>query len=171
MIAYPIYIMGFMASGKSTFGKKLATLLGVDFIETDRLIEEREKKSIQQIFDEKGELYFRKLEKEILQNMDLSKKTVIALGGGTPCTAKNINWIHSHGSSIYLKLSTDLLIGRLRQNKQKRPLTKSLSDEEIGQLVREKMKERAPYYQSATYSFDIENGTLKEMINLIKNKA
>lgn len=163
-----IFLMGFMASGKSTLGKKLAKKLELEFIETDALVENEVGMAVQTIFSEKGEAYFRELESRVLRQLDFTTNKVIALGGGTACSEDNLNFIQSKGLSIYFHLSIPDLIGRLRQNRIKRPLTSNLDDEEIAQLVNEKMTERAPYYEKATLVFDVHSGDINKLVKEIE---
>lgn len=154
---YPLFLCGFMASGKSSFGMKLARHLGLDFIETDVLIEQKEGRSIEKIFEESGEPYFRELERKVLHQIDYSKDQVIALGGGTICNDEDLAFIQSKGTIFYLRLDPSILIGRLRENREKRPLTKGLSDQAITELVMERLKLREPYYLKAHHVVDIQN--------------
>lgn len=147
-----------MGCGKSTLGKKLAKNLGYSFIDSDKEIENLTNQSIEEIFDIKGEKYFRLLETEWLQNEN-NKNTVISVGGGTPCYYDNLNLIHSKGISIYLKMNSGLLTNRLFNSKQKRPLIekfkhdKLLLELEINKLL----TEREIFYNSATIIFDASN--------------
>src|SRR5664279_2631025 len=92
-----VYIIGFMGSGKSTAGKKLASLLGWSFIDFDKRIEEHTGKPISEIFSQHGENYFRNLETEILKNLKAETDTVISTGGGTPCYGDNMDYMLETG--------------------------------------------------------------------------
>lgn len=163
-----IYLMGFMSSGKSKLGKKLAERISYDFVDLDLLIEEQEGASVSAIFEQKGEAYFREVEADLLRSLDLSKPTLIALGGGTPCSDQNIKYIKSSGCSIYLKIDAAILIGRLKQKREKRPLTKGLSDADLSVKVQELMERREPYYLQADMVLEENNPKLKHLLNVLE---
>ena len=117
-----IYIIGFMGSGKTTAGKKLASLLGWSFIDLDKRIEEYTGKTIPEIFSQNGEDYFRIIETQLLRNLKSCTKTVISTGGGTPCYIDNMDFMIETGLTIYLKLTPAELKSRLSQSKGERPL-------------------------------------------------
>ncbi|MCL4137402.1 UNVERIFIED_CONTAM: hypothetical protein GTU68_026081 [Idotea baltica] len=110
-----IVLLGYMASGKSSIGKKLSKRLAMNFIDLDDYIIEKEKLSISEIFETKGEIYFRLIEnrylKEILQN---NHNFILSLGGGTPCYANNMELINKENvTSIYLQGSVSTMVKRL----------------------------------------------------------
>src|SRR5690606_34726901 len=115
-----IYIVGYMGSGKTTFGKRLAAKLNMAFVDLDNLIEVTEGKTINEIFELKGESYFREKEKEILQTT-VFVNTVVATGGGTPCFFDNMSWMNTNGKTIYLKMTAQALESRLKFDKNNRP--------------------------------------------------
>lgn len=166
MMHYPIFLLGFMGSGKSSLGKKLARKLDVPFIDLDRKIEEEEGRSIPAIFANEGEAYFREKETALLRKISTGEKAVIALGGGTPCREENLQLIHEKGSSIYLKVPVERLIGRLRQKKEGRPLIAPLSDQDLGYFVRTKLEERIPFYEQADQVVEMEEKSLKKLLAL-----
>ena len=112
-----IFIVGFMGCGKSTLGKKLAYNIEYDFIDLDIYIQEQEGKSIKEIFVENGEDYFRKLERACLKKVINNKKTVISVGGGTPCYFDNIQLMNENGLTIYINMHPKYLISRLKFQK------------------------------------------------------
>ena len=143
-----------MASGKTSKGKKLARKLEVDFIDLDEEIERKEGQSITTIFEVKGEAYFRQLEADVLRRIPETTKAVIALGGGTPCFHENMKYVNEHGTSIYVKRAATTILGRLRQNKAKRPLVANLTDEELKVFISENLKKREAFYTKAKLIFD-----------------
>lgn len=145
----PIFLLGYMTSGKSSLGKKLAKQLHLKFIDLDCEIEEKEGLSISEIFQEKGETYFRNVEAQALRNIQASDKAVIALGGGTPCYHNNMEYIKKTGMSIFLDMSEETLIGRLRKKKSKRPMVAQLNDTELKAFVHQQLEERRVFYQQA----------------------
>lgn len=148
-----IFLTGFMTSGKSTIGPILANVLGWDFYDLDKVIEQLEEKTVVEIFDDKGEDYFRKLESETLSRLANQEKVVISLGGGTINNNNNIDLIKNSGILVYLKVSPDVLYKRLR-NKIDRPLFKDLvldekSEDEFIERIKEILNSREKYYNQA----------------------
>jgi len=148
-----VVLIGYMASGKSTVGKLLASQLGIDFIDLDEYIEEREKKSIKNIFSEKGEIYFRKLEHNILvEILNENRSLVLSTGGGTPCYANNMQTILEQADhSVYLKMTIPQLVERIASEKSNRPLVKDIADNELPEFVGKHLFERGPYYALAEH--------------------
>ena len=117
-----LYLTGFMGSGKSLIGKKLAEKLQFKFLDLDTAIEEYAGKSVAEIFVEKGEAAFREMEQKMVRQTDKLQNTIIATGGGTPCFYENMDWMNKHGLTIFLEVSPEILAQRLKGEKQKRPL-------------------------------------------------
>lgn len=139
-----------MGSGKSTLGNKLANKLNLPFLDLDLLIEEQEHSTIAEIFNQKGEDYFRALETTILKDSVVSNpKFVFSLGGGTPCFNNNMEFINENGTSIYLKYNAGILASRLLVAKQQRPLIADKNEEELKQYVEKLLTEREPFYNQS----------------------
>lgn len=119
-----IVLVGFMGAGKTTIGKLLAKALGYSFIDTDEEIEKEEGLSIAQIFEKKGEGYFRELESNFITNFRLSK-CIIATGGGMPCHKDNMEKLKVLGTVLFINTPYDSIIERLKLNQNSRPLLKS----------------------------------------------
>jgi shikimate kinase len=149
-----VYLIGFMGSGKSTAGKKLASSLGWTFVDLDKAIEEVEGSTIPEIFAEKGEDHFRQLESEMLRKLQLKQNTVISAGGGTPCFGDNIDFMLETGVTIYLKLTPGQLRSRLAGAQQERPLLKGLDSEGMLEFIREKLGSREKWYTRAEFIVD-----------------
>jgi len=149
-----VFLIGFMGCGKTTFGRKLAKQLEWDFIDLDDYIESDQKASIQEIFSDKGEAYFRGLESNALEEASKWNKTVISTGGGTPCFNNNISYINNIGLSIYIKLSPEVLKSRLEGGKSKRPLIANLSDAELLSFIKNKLAERSEDYSKSEIIFE-----------------
>ncbi len=164
-----IFLTGFMGSGKTSVGKKLANKLEKQFYDLDRFIEEKEGKSISEIFREIGESGFRELESKYLRELANQQNAVIALGGGTPCFSNNMEFIKSNGISIYLKLDESILVGRLRTNKTKRPLIANKTDEEISAFVRETLEQREPFYDQANYVLEGNHPNAKLIVSILND--
>ena len=160
-----IVLLGYMASGKSSIGKKLAKSLRMNFIDLDDYIIEKEKMSITTIFEQKGEIYFRKIENKYLKKI-LSKNEdfILSLGGGTPCYADNMEVINKKNIiSIYLQGSISTMVKRLIKKKAKRPLIASLSDDKIPEFVAKHLFERRFYYEQAKMTIKIDDKKKSEV--------
>jgi len=167
MLKRNLYLCGFMGSGKSHVGKALSRDLKVPFIDLDTFIEIEEECTISEIFITKGEAYFRKLERNALRKLK-NAKAVVALGGGTPCFLDNSTWITEHGDSFFLDPTISILIERLLEETEKRPLLKGKNKEELYTFIEKKLEERRPFYQQANYS--IKTTSVQEIILEIKRK-
>lgn len=160
-----IYLTGMMGAGKSTLGRKLAKKLGYHFVDLDELIEQREGLPLAEIFNFRGEHYFRTLEADILKETVLLKETVIATGGGTPCYFDNLNWMNKHGKTIYLRGNITLLAQRLLPGMSKRPLLAGLKPEELPGFLSVLMAAREPFYTQAHIIADL---PVKNLISLAR---
>ena len=119
-----ILLVGFMGAGKTTIGKLLAKSMGFSFIDTDTEIEKEEGISVAQIFENKGEEYFRELESNFIDNI-YQNKYIIATGGGMPCHKDNMRKLKKLGTVLFINTSYDSIIERLKINQKSRPLIKS----------------------------------------------
>lgn len=142
-----------MASGKSKIGKKIANYLNMDFIDFDEVLIKLEGLSINEIFELKGEQYFRELETNLL-SQNKYKNSIISLGGGTACYNNNIDYIIANGFTIYFKLPIKIIIGRLKQDKANRPLVKNLNDKELNNTVTNLFEKRKQFYEKANLVID-----------------
>lgn len=166
-----IYLIGFMGSGKTTIGKKLARKLAYDFIDLDSLIESKIGISITGYFEEFGEERFRLIEQQALKNSFKLKNTIISTGGGAPCFFDNMNEINQNGFSIYLKADIPLIISRLQEGKEQRPLIKNKNPEELKKYISELLSTRETYYKEANLVVNAKSLNIKTLIEkLIKNK-
>jgi shikimate kinase len=165
-----IYIIGFMGSGKSTAGKKLASALGWRFIDLDKKIEEKTGKSIQEIFTQNGEDYFRDLETRELKNLNSSLNTVISTGGGTPCYSNNMDYMLSTGLTIYLKLTPGQLKSRLSDSKGERPLIKDLKPTELLSFIEKKLADRVLWYEKSELIFEGIDLDISLLLSMVKSK-
>ena len=161
-----IILLGYMGCGKSTIANRLSKSTGISFVDLDKSIEERTNLSINEIFEQKGELYFRKLEREVLLELLQSPETlIIGLGGGTPCYANNHELLKGEGVfSIYLKAAVATLVDRLVSNNSKRPLIADKSEDEIKEFVAKHLFERSFYYNQALHILSIEGRTKDETV-------
>ncbi|MFV0469346.1 MAG: shikimate kinase [Dysgonomonas sp.] len=149
-----IFLIGYMGVGKTTLGKGLAKTLNYEFIDMDQYIQSRYLKTIAQLFDEFGEEGFRKIENKILEEVSDIEDVVISTGGGTPCFYNNMERMNQKGKTVYLKADPHILTQRLIHCKDKRPLLKDKTDEELFEFVQTNLEKREPYYSQAKYIFD-----------------
>ncbi|MCL4143323.1 UNVERIFIED_CONTAM: hypothetical protein GTU68_025939 [Idotea baltica] len=161
-----------MASGKSSIGKKLSKMLSMKFLDLDDYIIEKEKMSISEIFEAKGEIYFRLIEHKYLKEILAEQNDfILALGGGTPCYANNMDEIiKSDVLSIYLQGSTATMIKRLIKKKAKRPLIASLGDDKIPEFVAKHLFERRPFYEKAEVTIKIDDKRKTEVAEEIAKR-
>ena len=159
-----LILIGFMGSGKTTLGRALAKELGLTFIDLDNYIELRRCKSINRIFEESGEDGFRTIERNLLHEVCEFENVVISAGGGTPCFFDNIDYMNAQGTTIYLQVSNERLLERLRIAKSRRPLLKDKNDEEIKAFIEEQLARREKYYLQAEYTFASDRLEDKEQI-------
>ncbi len=150
MIRKLVFLIGFMGSGKSTIGKRMAKQLSYQFIDTDQYIEKMEGKTIAQLFEEIGESGFRKLEMAVLNDLEsLETNHIIATGGGMPCRQSRLDKMLEMGTVIYLEIDTKSVLKRVSQAKNVRPILAGLTPLEMETKIRELMKKRTPYYEQA----------------------
>lgn len=165
-----IVLLGYMASGKSTVGRLLARQLGISFVDLDEYIEQHQKKSIKDVFSEKGEIFFRKLEHQMLKEvLDSHTAVVLSTGGGTPCYANNMETILQQSDhSIYLNHSIPVLVERITKEKEHRPLVKNIPDNDLPEFVGKHLFERRPFYMQAEHRVDCDPLSAEEVVAEIK---
>ncbi len=169
-----IYITGFMTSGKSTVGPILANVLGFEFIDLDKEIESQENLSIVEIFEKKGEAYFRELETHVLTRFSQKDDLVISLGGGTITNDTNFAIIRKTGKIIYLKVAPNVLYKRLK-NKIDRPLIRDMvlngnSEKDFVEKIEELLQKRSKYYERADLIIESDMQPLGVTIDKIAKK-
>ena len=116
-----IILIGYMGAGKTTLGKALSKELSIPFYDLDWYIETRMHKTVPQIFEERGEEGFRKIENAMLHEVAEFENVVISCGGGTPCFYDNMEYINQQGDSVYLKATPEVLLRHLKMGKTERP--------------------------------------------------
>jgi shikimate kinase len=162
----PIYLLGFMGSGKTYWGGQWARQTGLDFKDLDREIEKKLEASVASVFETKGEPFFRETEAEMLRALPL-QPSIIACGGGTPCFHNNLEWMNASGTTIYLKASAAYLFENISAEPYVRPLLKNMNNNEIVYFIESKMTEREQYYNQATIILNVEEvsvNTLQELL-------
>ena len=164
-----ICLVGFMGSGKSYVGERLATQMNYNFIDLDTYIADNEKLTISDIFQKEGENTFRAKENKYLKVLFDEKNTVIATGGGTPCFHDNMNLMCQNGITIYLYANNTILFSRLKNERAKRPLIANTTDEELLKIIETKVAERSSIYEQAEAIFEIKNLEDDKVIDDIYN--
>lgn len=145
-----LFLIGYMASGKTTFGRALARKIGFRHIDLDFYIEQRFHSTVRDIFANKGESEFRRIESAMLREVGEMSDVVISCGGGTPCFGDNMDYMKSRGLTICLQASEDVIADRIIQAGNKRPLMAGKSKDEIIATLRQHMEVRKPFYDKAS---------------------
>ena len=140
-----IIIIGYMGAGKTTVGKALSKELGIPFYDLDWYIESRMRKTVKQIFDEKGEEGFRKIEYNMLHEVAEFENIILSCGGGTPCFFDNMDYLNQQGETVYLKATPEVLYGHLKIGKSVRPLLLNKTPEEVQVFIKEQLVYREPF--------------------------
>ena len=161
-----IIIIGYMGAGKTTVGKALSRELGIPFYDLDWYIESRMRKTVPQIFAQKGEEGFRIIEHNMLHEVAEFEDVIISCGGGTPCFFNNMEYLNSQGETIYLKATPEVLHKHLRMGKTIRPLLLDKSPEEMLLFIREQLQHREPFYLKARHTLDVNLLDSYEKINI-----
>ena len=144
-----------MGAGKTTIGKALSNATGMAFYDLDWYIENRMRKSVSELFEERGEEGFRQIETNMLHEVAEFENVIISCGGGTPCFYNNIDYMNEQGETIYLKASPEVLFKHIKMTRVPRPLLKDKSPEEVKEFIKEQIAYREPFYLKAKHVFDI----------------
>ncbi len=159
-----IFLIGFMGSGKTTIGKKLARQLNMDFIDMDDYIENVSGKTIAKIFEEEGEASFRQMEKNTLKELFQLDNKIIATGGGTPCFFDNMEQMNKNGMTFYLQMTPKALADRLVHGMEKRPLVKNKSRHELEDFITETLEKRKSFYSQAQHYISALNMKVEDFL-------
>lgn len=165
----PIFIVGFMGSGKTTIGKKLAAATGRQFVDLDHEIVAYIGMSIPEYFNKFGEDNFRDLERTFLRRQQ-GVDAIISTGGGTPCFYDNMQWITENGIALYFQHTAKSLWSRLsKSDVSKRPVLKGLNGDELLAFIESKLNERTPYYEQSQLIIDQLHTSVEEIVRLIND--
>ena len=145
-----------MGCGKSTMGRAVSALTGVPFIDLDNYIEQRFHITVKEIFAQRGEGGFRDVERRMLQEVADFEDVIVACGGGTPCFFDNMEYMNTHGTTVFLNTPIDRLHSRLMRGRHKRPLIADKDDEELMTFIKEALAKRMNHYSKAQISFSSE---------------
>ena len=163
-----IYLIGFMGAGKTHWGRLLSEKLGMRFFDLDEQVTEHAGKSIPEIFATEGEEQFRIMEKEVLHIITESHESfVMACGGGSPCYFNNIEYMNQSGTTVWINTPLETLFQRLVVEKEKRPLIKELSDEQLKNFITKKFADRKIYYEQADIIEDERLIQLEQLVEKI----
>ncbi|MFC0877796.1 shikimate kinase [Saccharicrinis sp. FJH2] len=163
-----VYLIGFMASGKSYLSRVLSAEMKLPLIDMDKYIEEKNFMSVPEIFSTYGEDEFRKREQKALEELSNIEDVIIATGGGAPCFFNNMDVMNETGATLYIKVPEEVIVERLINSKHKRPLADGKSRGELIDFVSHKIAEREPYYSQAKAIINPLDQSLEEIIELIK---
>ena len=144
-----------MGAGKTTVGKSLAQELNLPFYDLDWYIESRMRKTVKEIFDERGEEGFRLIEHNLLHEVAEFEDVIISCGGGVPCFYDNMDYMNQKGDTVYLKATPEVLYGHLKMGKSVRPLLQNKTSEEVEEFIKEQLQVREPFYSKAKYTLDV----------------
>lgn len=173
-----IYLIGYMGTGKTTLGKRLAHIMELGFVDIDKHIESKFMQTIPEIFEEYGEEGFRKIEQNALKEVSQIENIVISTGGGAPCFFDNMSLMNNTGLTVYIKATPEELASRLRSSKTVRPIVAQKKEDELVPFITEHLSQREKFYNKANIIFNTEHLISKEDIYLtvdrmfdeIKNK-
>ncbi len=165
-----IILLGYMGCGKSTIAKLLANSTSFSYLDLDEIIEKNENASVKNIFSEKGEIYFRKLEHQILEKLINNQESfILSLGGGTPCYSNNHEFLKSSNViSIYLKASVETLYDRLLYSNSERPLIANKNPQEMKEFIAKNLFDRSYYYNQAQFKISVDGKSSEEIISEIE---
>jgi shikimate kinase len=165
-----IFLIGFMGSGKTHWGKILSREINLPYFDLDEVIVLSEKKSVQQIFHDHGEEYFRLKEQDVLEALtEDHQNVIISTGGGTPCFFNNIDFMRQKGRVIWLNTSVNVLLERLLKQKHSRPLIKNISDADLKSFIVKKLQDRKMYYEQAHITLPEESITIDILLKSLQD--
>ncbi|MDD2277691.1 MAG: shikimate kinase [Bacteroidales bacterium] len=165
-----VFLIGFMASGKSTVGEELANVLGYKFVDLDTYIEKKYKKSVKLMFEINGEDYFRRVENEALVDVSqIDDNIIVASGGGTSCFYNSVEFMNKVGLTIYLRVEVSELLSRLIESKKDRPLLWGKSKEELNNYIIRVLDERKRYYEKAKITVQMDKVNINQLANTIRS--
>ncbi|MBP5360045.1 MAG: shikimate kinase [Bacteroidaceae bacterium] len=151
-----IILLGYMGAGKTSVGKAMARKLGLAFYDLDFFIEERFRRKVADIFAERGEEGFRKIEYNMLHELAEFEDIVLAVGGGTPCFFDNMDYLNSKGITVFMNASPEIVVRHLKISHTVRPLLQQKQGQELIDHIRRHMEERMPYYLKAQYNINVD---------------
>ena len=178
-----LFLVGFMGSGKSYMGRRLAALTGLPWRDLDQVIEAEEGRTIAEIFRTEGEAYFRARERYWLErtSAELSEemnrtglsqtglRAIISTGGGAPCFGDNMDWMNRHGITVWLNPPIDVLLERLERENNHRPVLEGKHGDELRALVEERSGQRIPFYSRARIEVTASRPDARDILEMIEH--
>lgn len=166
-----ISLIGYMGSGKSHISKILSEKINFKLLDLDKEISKRLKMTIPEIFEKKGEIFFRKTEREVLEEILASDENIVlSLGGGTPAYYNNMEIINLNSKSIFLKANISTLVARLSKQKDKRPLVAKIPDEDLPEFIAKHLFERNVFYSKSQFMITTDDTNPEDIVSDIKEK-
>ena len=163
-----LYLIGYMGSGKSTVGRKIARFAHLRFIDTDSEVEKLEGASVADVITYQGEEYFRQVERRVLEKSAEEDNVVVSTGGGLPVWGDNMERLSQLGASVYLRRTAENIISRLSPyGREKRPKFRGLNDEQLLSFMKSHMAEREPISSKADFVIDCDTMSDSQIIDLI----
>ena len=156
-----------MGSGKSTVGRKLSSATGLNFIDLDKYIQTKEGRTVNDIFNNEGEDYFRQTEHRLLKEIIEKDNFILSCGGGTPCFFSNMSLMKKNGITIYLQMPVGALHSRLLNSPDNRPLLKTIPGNELRDYIVITLKERGKYYNMAHHTVEAINLKISSVVKLL----
>lgn len=160
-----IFLIGYMASGKTTIGRMLADVLNYRFIDLDSEFEKHTEASVPEFYTQFGEVAFRKKEREILRLHLNDNDSVIATGGGAPSYNDNMELMNCAGTTIFLDVPVNILVRRLSGEQSRRPVIKDIPDEDLASFITPHLDSRRKYYDLASIRVQVMNENVEETVS------
>lgn len=165
------FLIGMPGSGKSYWANELKSKLKLPAYDVDALIEASEQKSIADIFKQKGEAYFRKIETGLLRSFANKPQFILSCGGGSPCFHNNMQWMNEHGVTIWLDVPVEILEQRLANDKAQRPLINELKEQQLHNYLHQTLQIRTQFYQQAMYKLHGNEISEQNLLKILKQHA
>lgn len=162
-----IYLVGYMGAGKTTTARRLAHRLGWEVVDTDALFEEKYKISVNDFFNKYDEPLYRKLESAVLKETETLENVVVSTGGGTACYFDNMDWMNSHGLTVFMRISPEAAVDRVIHSRHKRPLVEGKSEAELAEFVNKHYASRMPFYEQAKITIKAEDLDLEHLLEKV----
>lgn len=162
-----LFIIGFKSSGKTTFGRKLAARLNMEFIDLDEYIEKKTGRSVPDIFTLDGEEAFRVREWKALKEIVRKDDIIVSTGGGAACHCDNMNLMEKNGATVYIKVNDEILVSRLREFSADRPLIRGKSEADLRVYVTELREKCEHHYDRAKYILENEDIDVEKLIHMM----
>jgi len=166
-----LFLVGYAGSGKSTIARRIARRLGLRVVDTDKCVEEQVGASISDIFLYEGEEYFRRSERRVVEELTADADLIVATGGGLPTWSDNMKLLNRRGLTIYLRRSPEQILSRLSAyGREKRPMFRGKSDEELLRFMHEQLAQREAYYAASKIIVDCATLSDDELVEYIVSK-